>query len=52
MKSKSHLWVAGIAAFLVGVPLAERASAQSTGDIVSASLDLLFGIIDAAASAS
>ena len=52
MKSKNNLWIAGLAAFLLGVPLAEKAAAQSTGDIVSASLALLFGIIDAAGSAS
>ena len=52
MKCKSNLWIAGLAAFLLGVPLAEKAAAQSTGDIVSASLALLFGIIDAAGSAS
>ena len=52
MKSKSNLWIAGLAAFLLGVPLAEKAAAQDTGDIVSVSLSLLFAIIDAAASAS
>ena len=52
MKSKDNLWIAGLAAFLLGVPLAEKAAAQDTGDIVSVSLALLFAIIDAAASAS
>ena len=52
MKSKNNLWIAGLAAFLLGVPLAEKAAAQDTGDIVSVSLSLLFAIIDAAASAS
>jgi hypothetical protein len=52
MKSKNNLWIAGLAAFLLGVPLAEKAAAQSSGDIVSASLGLLFTIIGAAGSAS
>ena len=52
MKSKSNLWIAGLAAFLLGVPLAEKAAAQDTGDIVSASLSLLLTIIGLAGSAS
>jgi hypothetical protein len=52
MKSRRNLWIAGLAAFLLGVPLAERAAAQDTEDIITASLDLIFAIIDAVNSGS
>ncbi|MDM8009138.1 MAG: hypothetical protein QUV05_23605 [Phycisphaerae bacterium] len=52
MKSKKNLWIAGLAALLLGVPLAERAAAEDTGDIVYLSISLIWEIIDAAASSS
>jgi hypothetical protein len=52
MKPKKHLWIAGLAAFLLGVPLAEKAAAQDVGNIIDASLSLIFAIIDAVGSSS
>ena len=52
MKSKKNLWIAGLAALLLGVPLAEKAAAEDTGDIVYLSISLIWEIIDAAASSS
>jgi hypothetical protein len=52
MNSKKNLWIAGFAAFLLGVPLAEKAHAQDVGNIIDASISLIFAIIDAAGSAS
>ena len=52
MKSRSRLWIAGLTAFLLGVPLAEKAAAQDTEDIVFSSISLILAIIDAAASSS
>jgi len=52
MRSKKNLWVAGLAAFLLGVPLAEKAAAEDTGDIVWSSISLIWAIIDAASSSS
>ena len=52
MKSRKHLWVAGLAAFLLGVPLAEKAAAQDTEDIVFSSISLILAIIEASAAAS
>lgn len=52
MKSKAKLWIAGLAAFLVGMPLAEKAAADDAGDIVYASISLISAIIDAASGAS
>ena len=52
MKSKKNLWIAGLAAFLLGVPLAEKAAAQDTEDIIFASISLIWAIIEAAGSSS
>jgi len=52
MKSRKNIWVASLAAFLVGMPLAERAVADDTEEIVFASIGLIWEIIDAAVSAS
>ncbi len=49
---KSKLCVAGIAAFLLGVPLAEQARAQSAFDIVFTSLQAAWAITAASISAS
>ena len=45
--SKLRFYVAGVVAFLIGVPLTERAFGQ-TGDIISASLDLAGAIASSA----
>lgn len=47
MFKKSRLYMAALVAFLVGVPLAESASA-GVGSIVSSSLDLGLGIAELA----
>ena len=52
MKSKKHLWIAGLTAFMLGVPLAEKAAAQDTEDIVFSSISLIISIVDAATAAS
>ena len=52
MKSRNHLWIAGLTAFLLGVPLAEKAAAEDTEEIVYSSISLILSIIDAAASSS
>lgn len=52
MKTKINLYIAALAAVLVGLPLAEKASAQSTGDIVGTSISAAFAITEAALSAS
>lgn len=52
MKSKRNIWVASLAAFLLGMPLAERVVADDTEEIVFASIGLIWEIIDAAVSAS
>jgi hypothetical protein len=44
---KLRLYLAGLVAFLIGVPLSEKAFGQ-VGDIVSGSLILTEGIIDSA----
>ena len=45
--SKMRLYIAGLVAFLIGVPLTEQAFAQ-VGDIVNASLGLAGAIVDSA----
>lgn len=52
MKSRTNMWMASLAAFLLGMPLAERAVADDTEEIVFASIGLVWEIIDAAVSAS
>jgi hypothetical protein len=52
MDSKFKLWVAGLAAFLLGMPLAEKAMADEAEDIVFSSLSLAGAIIEAALEAS
>lgn len=49
---KGKLFIAGIAAFLLGVPLAEQARAGGAGDIVFTSLEAAFAITAAAIEAS
>lgn len=44
---KLRLYLAGLVAFLLGVPLTERALG-GTGDIIDASLDLAAAITDTA----
>jgi hypothetical protein len=44
---KIRLYVAGLFAFLIGVPLTERAFA-GTGDIIDASVGLAGAIVDSA----
>ncbi|HSW46076.1 MAG TPA: hypothetical protein VLM89_10950 [Phycisphaerae bacterium] len=44
---KLRLWVAGLTAMLLGMPLSEKALA-GTGDIVWSSIDLFGAIIDVA----
>ena len=43
---KLRYYAAALAAFLIGVPLTERAVAQDAGDIVDASLGLAAAIIN------
>lgn len=38
--SKLRYYAAGLVAFLIGMPLTEKAFAQTAGDIVAASLSL------------
>ena len=45
--SKLRLYVAGVVAFLIGMPLTERAFG-STGDIISSSVDLAGAIMNSA----
>lgn len=52
MKAKVKIMVAGMAAFLVGAPLAEPAKASGAADIVFTSLEAAFAITAAAISAS
>jgi len=52
MKSKFKLWVAGLVAFLVGMPLAEKAKADDVEDIVFSSISLAAAIVEAALEAS
>jgi len=49
---KGKLFVAGIAAFLLGVPLAEQAQASSAANVVFTALDAAFAITVAAIEAS
>ncbi len=44
---KLRLYAAGLAAFLIGVPLTEKAFGQA-GDIIDASIGLAAAIIDSA----
>jgi hypothetical protein len=44
---KMRLYIAGLLAFLIGMPLTEQAFAQ-TGDIINASLGLAGAIVDSA----
>ncbi len=46
-RGKLRLWVAGLVAFVVGVPLTERAFGQVT-DIIWSSIGLAGAIIDSA----
>ena len=49
MKLRSLRWfAAGVVAFLMGFPLAEKAMADDAGSIVDASLALTAAIVDAA----
>ncbi len=50
MKSKMKLWVAGLAALLLGMPLAEEAAASSGWDITWSAFGLAASIADAAGS--
>ena len=50
MKSKNQFWIAGLAAFLLGVPLAEKAAAEDSEEIVYASLSFIAEIVDALSS--
>ena len=52
MKSRSRLWIAGLTAFLLGVPLAEKAAADDTEEIVFSSISLILAIIEASTAAS
>ncbi len=52
MRSKLRFYVAALAALLVGLPLAERAMADDTGDIVGTSIGAAFDIVAAALEAS
>jgi hypothetical protein len=45
--NRIRLWSAGVIAFLVGVPLTEKAYGQGF-DIVTASIDLALAIADSA----
>jgi hypothetical protein len=47
MFNKLRLYAAGLIAFLVGMPLTEKALAQA-GDIIDASIDLTAAIIRSA----
>lgn len=52
MKSKAKLWIAALTALLVGMPLAEKAVADDTEEIIYASISLIGAIIGAASEAS
>lgn len=53
MKSRSRLWIAGLTAFLLGVPLVEKAAADdTTEEIVFSSISLIMSIVDAATAGS
>ena len=52
MTSRKSIWVAGLAAFLLGVPLAEKAAAEDTEEVFFATFDFIWAIIDAASSSS
>ncbi len=45
--TKLRLYLAGVVAFLIGMPLTERALGQ-TGQIIDASIDLAAAIVDSA----
>lgn len=49
MRFKRLRWyIAGLVAFLMGIPMAERAMADDGGDIFGSALSLTSAIIDAA----
>lgn len=52
MKSRKSIWAAGLAAFLLGVPLAEKAVAGGEEEVIFATFDFIWAIIDAASSSS
>lgn len=45
---RMRLWAAGIVAFLMGVPLTEKALAGGTFDAVTSGFDLAFALADSA----
>jgi predicted Ser/Thr protein kinase len=49
---KGKLFIAGIAAFLLGVPLAEQAKASGAADVVFTALEAAFAITVSAIEAS
>ncbi len=49
---KLQLWMAGLVAFLVGMPLTEEAYGQDTSDIIDATGDLISIAIAASANGS
>ncbi len=46
--AKLRFYAAGLLAFLIGVPLTERAFAQDVGGIISSSIGLASSIADSA----
>jgi len=52
MRSRLRFCVAALAGLLVGLPLAERAMASDTGDIVGTSIGAALDIVAAALEAS
>ncbi len=52
MRSRLRFCVAALAGLLVGLPLAERAMASDTADIVGTSIAAAFDIVAAALEAS
>ncbi|GMU21463.1 MAG: hypothetical protein AMXMBFR13_15560 [Phycisphaerae bacterium] len=52
MRSKGKLFIAGLAAFILGVPLAEQAEASSSANVVFTSIEAALAITFAAIEAS